>query len=165
MSCEDYYEIIRINIKRYRKYADLSQEQLANRINKTKSVISNIESEVKKSHTSIETYCHISEALGIPFKFLLEKNINKKIDILPKIDIKNDSYNNFDYEVYKNAIATNIKKIRILRNLTQEELAERIDITPHYLSEIEIKRKNPTLSTLCKISNILNVELYCFFEK
>ena len=52
-----------------------------------------------------------------------------------------------------------IKENRQLKNLTQEELAELIELTPGYMSLIETGRKKASLETLLSISNALNVTL------
>ena len=51
----------------------------------------------------------------------------------------------------KQMIGIRIKDIRNRRGFTQEELAEKIDINPKYLSSIERGKENPTLNTLIKL--------------
>lgn len=50
-----------------------------------------------------------------------------------------------------------IKKYRILKGLTQEELAELISLTPRQIQRIESNPSNTKISTLKKIINILNI--------
>jgi transcriptional regulator with XRE-family HTH domain len=54
-------------------------------------------------------------------------------------------------------IGSNIKKFRELTNLSQEELAKRIGITRNFLSLIENNHKRPSMKTLEKISEVLDV--------
>ena len=54
-------------------------------------------------------------------------------------------------------IGTRIKICRKQRNMTQEDLAEKIDVTPHYIYEIERVSKTMSLSILGKISAVLNI--------
>lgn len=49
-----------------------------------------------------------------------------------------------------------IKHCRKSQNLTQEKLAELIDVSPHYIYEIEKGLKCMSLPTLIDISHILN---------
>ncbi|MDE7418080.1 MAG: helix-turn-helix domain-containing protein [Lachnospiraceae bacterium] len=49
-----------------------------------------------------------------------------------------------------------IKKVRKQKHLTQEKLAERINVSPHYIYEIEKGLKNMSISTLIDISCALN---------
>lgn len=58
-------------------------------------------------------------------------------------------------------IGAKIVYYRKIRNLTQEELAEKVGITPQYLSRIENGgySKNVSLSTLMKIAGVLDVTM------
>lgn len=58
-------------------------------------------------------------------------------------------------------IGAKIVYYRKVRNLTQEELAEKVGITPQYLSRIENGgySKNVSLSTLMKIAGALDVTM------
>lgn len=64
----------------------------------------------------------------------------------------------------KKLLGKRIKEIRKQSNLTQEKLAEMIDIETTSLSEIESGRHFPSLLTLEKITNNLNVELKSLFN-
>jgi transcriptional regulator with XRE-family HTH domain len=57
-----------------------------------------------------------------------------------------------------------VKHLRRLRRYTQEQLAERIDINPKYLSSIERGVENPTLDLLVRLSKGLQVDLYELFQ-
>jgi len=61
----------------------------------------------------------------------------------------------------------NIKKNWKINNLTQEELAEKTDLSSSYIKQIESSRdfKNITLNTLFKIAKALNVETKDLFTK
>ena len=50
------------------------------------------------------------------------------------------------------------KKYRILRKITQEELAELMDLSPRQLQRIENGESTPSLKTLQKLISILNIE-------
>lgn len=54
-------------------------------------------------------------------------------------------------------IGTRIKQCRKALKMTQERLAEQIDVSPHYIYEIERGSKAMSIHTLCKISSALNV--------
>ena len=55
------------------------------------------------------------------------------------------------------AIGSRIKAAREQAQLTQEELAEIIDISPTHMSVIERGVKTPKLDTFVKIANALNI--------
>ena len=59
----------------------------------------------------------------------------------------------------KQMIGARIKEIRNKKGLTQEQLSEKMEINPKYLSSIERGNENPTLNTLIKLSESLEVDL------
>ena len=67
----------------------------------------------------------------------------------------------------KKMIGARIKEIRTKKGITQEGLSERMEINPKYLSSIERGKENPTLNTLIKLSESLEVdigEIFSFVE-
>lgn len=56
-------------------------------------------------------------------------------------------------------LGTNIKKCREKAGLTQEKLAELVDISPNYLSALEREAKSPTVDTLVRILNVIGLPL------
>lgn len=56
-------------------------------------------------------------------------------------------------------VGTRIRAYRKQLGLTQEELAERVDISPPYLGQIENGRRGVNLSNLIALANALNVTL------
>ena len=57
-----------------------------------------------------------------------------------------------------------IKELRKAKNLSQDALAEKADISSKYVSRIEMGQHFPTINTLIKIAEVLDVELKDFFE-
>ena len=57
------------------------------------------------------------------------------------------------------AVAARIKYFRHVRNLSQEDLALRANINPAYFGQVERGLKCPTIDTLYKISQALEVPL------
>ncbi len=67
----------------------------------------------------------------------------------------------------KQMIGAKVKEIRSKRGITQDQLSERMDINSKYLSSIERGKENPTLNTLIKLSQSLEVnldEIFSFVE-
>ena len=64
----------------------------------------------------------------------------------------------------KELLGGRIKEFRKLRTLSQEQLAEEVNIAPKHLSRIEVGRGFPSLDTLENLAKALNVELKAFFE-
>lgn len=64
----------------------------------------------------------------------------------------------------KELLGSRIKEIRKLRKLSQEELSEKINIDPKHLSRIEVGRGFPSLDTLERLADVLNVDIKDLFE-
>ncbi len=59
-----------------------------------------------------------------------------------------------------NLYSENIKRIRLSKNMRQDVLSEKAEISPGFLSEIENHKKTGTFDTLAKIADALEVEPY-----
>lgn len=59
---------------------------------------------------------------------------------------------------YKN-MGRNIAKMRIKNHLTQEQLAEKIDVSTVFISQIETAVRKPSLETIYKLSLALNTTI------
>ncbi|MEK6782858.1 MAG: helix-turn-helix transcriptional regulator [Bacteroidota bacterium] len=61
-------------------------------------------------------------------------------------------------------IGATISRLRKMKNLTQEQFAEQIDLSPTSLSQIESGKKRPNSSTLNRICGALGIsELHLYF--
>jgi transcriptional regulator with XRE-family HTH domain len=60
-------------------------------------------------------------------------------------------------------IGRRIKALRVRLRLTQDQLSERAQLSPQYLSNIERGKENPTLDTLLRMAEALNVEPWEMF--
>lgn len=54
-------------------------------------------------------------------------------------------------------IGENIRRERKKKNITQKELGEKVGISNTYLSDMEIGRTNPSIKTLKKIAQGLDI--------
>lgn len=72
----------------------------------------------------------------------------------------------FDYNIIE-TVSYNVRKYRKLSNITQEQLALDIGVTPEFLRKFESTRGSEGLSllSLYKISIVLNKSIDKFFEK
>ena len=68
------------------------------------------------------------------------------------------------YMGIKNQLGYTIKAFRKQNNLTQEKLAELIDISTHAISSIERGINSPNIKNLEKISKILKIPLSEFYK-
>ena len=64
----------------------------------------------------------------------------------------------------KKKLGKKIKELRKKKGLTQEKLAELVDLEQNSISVIESGRNFPTLATLEKIANKLDADLNEFFN-
>ncbi|MFR1672123.1 MAG: helix-turn-helix domain-containing protein [Candidatus Gastranaerophilaceae bacterium] len=64
----------------------------------------------------------------------------------------------------KKLLGQRIKHYRKAKNLTQEQLAELVSMEPNSISIIESGRNFPTLNSLEKIANALDIELNILFR-
>jgi transcriptional regulator with XRE-family HTH domain len=62
-------------------------------------------------------------------------------------------------------IGKKIKQLRLLKNLTQEELATRCDLTKGYISQLENDLTSPSIATLVDILDVLGTNLNEFFSQ
>lgn len=56
-------------------------------------------------------------------------------------------------------ISDNIRIARLQKRISQEKLAEMVDISTKYLNMIENRKANPTIVIVVKICIALNIEL------
>jgi len=59
--------------------------------------------------------------------------------------------------------AHNLKKYRKDCGLSQEKLAERVNVSIHHIAMIEIARSYPAMDLVERIANVLNIEIYELF--
>lgn len=62
-------------------------------------------------------------------------------------------------------IAEKIRNLRVGKNITLDNLAERTGFTKGYLSKLENAKKVPPIATLSRIARALDVEIADFFDK
>ena len=61
------------------------------------------------------------------------------------------------YETLKERLGQNVRRFRVERKLSQEELAFQAEIDRTYVSQIERCTGNPSLLVLCKLANIFEI--------
>ena len=68
----------------------------------------------------------------------------------------------YKYKLDYRFIARRVKQAREAANLTQSELAERIDISTNAVAQLETDRMHPKLQTLLNIANVLQLDINYF---
>lgn len=61
-------------------------------------------------------------------------------------------------EPLKHRLGRNLRALRVSRGLTQEKLAEQLDVTPRYLAGIERGERNLTLDSIDALAEALRVD-------
>lgn len=61
-------------------------------------------------------------------------------------------------------VGENLKRLRLAADISQAELAARLDVDRAYVSGLEKGTRNPTVVTLWHISKALDVEIRAFFD-
>lgn len=64
----------------------------------------------------------------------------------------------------KKIFAANLKKIRKQKGLTQEELAELVNVAPRHISFLETAKSFPSCDLLERLSKVLNTGFSEFFN-
>jgi len=67
-------------------------------------------------------------------------------------------------KTYGTNIGKNIKKYRKLKNISQKEMAKKLQVTNTWLCKLENGNKNTTIFRLSDIATILNVKLLDLIE-
>lgn len=64
----------------------------------------------------------------------------------------------------KMLIGRRIRELRKKKELSQERLSERAEITPNYLSRVERGTENPTLDAFIRLADALEIEMWEMFD-
>ena len=64
-----------------------------------------------------------------------------------------------------NVVSDNIRLARLQRRISQEKLAEKIDISTKYLNMIENRKANPTIVIVIRICHALDIDLNTIWSK
>lgn len=92
----------------------------------------------------------------------IKKFITKYIWV---IVMKEKSYIHDD-EYYYSIIRNNIRKFRLKQNLTQQDLADMVELSREYICDIENESRNKhlTIAVLGRIAEALNIQIEDFFK-
>ena len=69
-----------------------------------------------------------------------------------------------DKRILLKKFGKNVKIERIKKDLTQEALAERMNVSANYIASIEGGRANMSLYKIYELTKFLNIELKILFE-
>ncbi len=63
-----------------------------------------------------------------------------------------------------NTVSDNIRLARLQRRISQEKLAEMVDISTKYLNMIENRKANPTIVIVIRICQALKIDLNTIYS-
>jgi transcriptional regulator with XRE-family HTH domain len=66
---------------------------------------------------------------------------------------------------WEQIVGGNIRKWRLERGLSQEEVAHRVGIASSYFGQIERGRRNPTIGVLGRVADALDVPLVKLLDR
>lgn len=78
--------------------------------------------------------------------------------------LKSSLYNLRMNNKIKTLLGLNIKAERVRKNITQEQFAEKIDVSVSHISKIEQGLTSPSAIVLFKMAKILNTNMEDFFK-
>ena len=61
-------------------------------------------------------------------------------------------------------VSDNLRLARLKQRISQEKLAEMVNISTKYLNMIENRKANPTIVIVIKICNALNIQLNIIYQ-
>lgn len=64
-----------------------------------------------------------------------------------------------------NVIIRRLKELRLQKNLTQKELAEKLKVNPRYIMQVENSFRSPSLKLLKQISDFFSVDISYFISE
>ena len=120
------------NIRKLRKEKGLTQQELADKCGLSKNGLWNYENENREP--TIKTLENISKALNVTVNDLISGNVTTDIGYT-------------------------IKKLRRRKGMTQEELANKSNISVRTIANYESGKRKPNLEMIIKICNGLNIQL------
>jgi transcriptional regulator with XRE-family HTH domain len=70
-----------------------------------------------------------------------------------------------DLQTILATIGTNVRRARLQRGLTQEGLAAVVGLSPRFIQDIERAKAHPSLASLVRITNALEIPFVAAFRK
>lgn len=95
----------------------------------------------------------------------IKENNNQKIVSKPCIPISKLESHKKEINLKLDRIGDIIRESRLNHGLTQEELAELIDVTPAYIGHIERNQRSFSLQTLVKLVTELDIDMNYLFSE
>lgn len=132
-------------LKAYRESANLTQQQLADKLG------------IKQQN--IARYELGQRTFKMNIVIMLANFFDKKVsDFFPPEHFENKKEDVDNNKEKENLFSKNLKYLREINNLTQEELSSKLNITRAKLGHLETGRREPNLKDIEKICNFFNIQ-------
>ena len=153
-----YYKLIGKNLSKYRNFADLTQEKIANDLDSASECISRIENSKDSDTFSLAMVGRLADYISIPIWYLFDEE-NVLRDILREKTIHTEDY---FYELFR----LNLRRYRKALRITQSELAKKAKLDKSTIGRIESSkvRAHFTIHTISKIVNALEIPIVKLFN-
>lgn len=132
---------------------EMSQAELAEKIGTTQSVITRFERMGRVP--TLEFIYRVAKGLGVYIEPLSIKKNDSQISLVERS--KRDDGQQWKRDVI--SVVEELKEYRIKANVTQSELAERIDTTQSVIARFERLGRMPTVEFIYRVAGGLNVDL------
>lgn len=86
------------------------------------------------------------------------------VKLIAQYSIQGKGMNIMNEAGLRNLFSQNIKRYRQMKGWSQEKLAEKVEISTNYLSEIETERGWVSPFSLIKLANALEIDVYELFK-
>lgn len=149
-----------LEIRKEREYRELSIKFMANAMNITKSYYAQLETTTNEK-VSLYKYAKMANIIGIPLYVILKKSASKPCDDSDYVNLIN-----YDIDELIDSLSYYLRELRISKNITQKNIANKLDITRQYYGHIETgKTKSISLYRYLEVTLILGVKLHEIVEK
>lgn len=140
------------NIKKFRKENNLTQKELAYKSSLSRSYLADLERD--RYNPSLDSLKLIADSLGVSVSVLLDEDGNLELSIEKDETELKHSY----------TIGQNIKNIRKSKGFSMDKIKEITGLSKSTISDLENDKSSPTVETLEKIANALEVPIETFFR-
>lgn len=134
-------------LKKLRRERNLTQRELAKTLSISPTCYAGYEQGYRQP--DLKTFKKIANYFNVSTDFLMnEENVNSALE-------KNDTFNEDNFSM----LAEKIKELRLVKGLSQKELALQAGVSQSAIAKIELKKNEATASTLAKLADFFNCSI------
>lgn len=134
---------ISMNLKQLRERAGLSQVELGNLVGLKQTTISQYENGTREPNLDLTQ--KIADVLDV--------SLDELVRPVP-LEVEDNDKENFGHTIANTKFGEILRSLRLERNITQKDLADRLSISPSTVGMYEQNRRFPDADILVKLSSI-----------